>query len=117
MGWKEVKEYSRMMARREVSPYLRSLHQVRLLTSLATFETFIDLVGLADGFDIDTISRLLNLSSHPLLRLFPLDSNLHSRILLPRRSLRPPSIRNRLFISSSRRLRLARKASSRIIEN
>lgn len=63
MGWKEVKEYSRMMARREVSPYLRSLHQVRLLTSLATFETFIDLVGLADGFDIDTISRLQSLLS------------------------------------------------------
>ncbi|GAA5905135.1 uncharacterized protein JCM6883_004977 [Sporobolomyces salmoneus] len=32
LGWKEVKEYSRMMARREVSPYLRSLHQT-VLTS------------------------------------------------------------------------------------
>lgn len=30
MGWKDVREYGRSMARREVSPYLRSLHQVRL---------------------------------------------------------------------------------------
>jgi len=39
MGWKEVREYGRMMARRAVSPYLRSLHQVWLTQSSLCFES------------------------------------------------------------------------------
>ncbi|GAA5966297.1 hypothetical protein JCM3765_005247 [Sporobolomyces pararoseus] len=50
MGWKEVKEYARMMARREVSPYLRSLHQTLLTSTPSHVFSISPLIHFATSF-------------------------------------------------------------------
>ncbi|GAA5990382.1 hypothetical protein JCM5350_003678 [Sporobolomyces pararoseus] len=50
MGWKEVKEYARMMARRDVSPYLRSLHQTLLTSTPSHVFSISPLVHFATSF-------------------------------------------------------------------
>ncbi|GAA5931858.1 uncharacterized protein JCM15063_001587 [Sporobolomyces koalae] len=50
MGYKQVKEYSRMMARREVSPYLRSVHQTVLASTPSHVFSVSPLIHLATSF-------------------------------------------------------------------
>ncbi|GAA5875576.1 hypothetical protein JCM16303_000672 [Sporobolomyces ruberrimus] len=50
LGWKDVKEYSRMMARREVSPYLRSLHQTVLTSTPSHVFSVSPLIHFAISF-------------------------------------------------------------------
>ncbi|GAA6024987.1 hypothetical protein JCM11491_002812 [Sporobolomyces phaffii] len=49
-GWKDVKEYSRMLARREVSPYVRSLHQTVLTSTPSHIFSISPLIHFATSF-------------------------------------------------------------------